>query len=382
MHGGGAAERVPGVRQRVADAHDLETATGTVKRTLTLDGGSQLGVDPAHDAAWSAGAAGGPLRRVDTKTFTVTASAELPAASVGFVETDPATGNVWVGSGTSVLVYDKDAKPLTTLSGPDGTTDVAFDTGTGRAFVVRQDNGDTGNGGDDLSSLAVYDTRTFEEAAKPAELVGNHSQLGEAAVARGNTYLAGPGGQAVTPGGTSVHVSSPAEGKIVKLDRRMSPKVVQSPTDQSVAPGDEVTFVAAAEGAPEPTVRWQVSPDAGQTWSAIEGATGNSYAFTAKAAHDGHRYRAEFTNSVGTTRTSPVTLTVTELGTGGDGGSGTGTTGGGTCGGTASSTGGTGTTTAGGSLASTGVTVLSVAALAAALLAAGWGAYRKGPNAN
>lgn len=521
---------------------EIETATGTVKRTLTLDGGSQLGVDPAHDAAWSAGAAGGQLRRVDTKTFTVTATTELPAASVGFVEADPATGNVWVGSGTSVLVYDKDAKPLTTLSGPDETTDVAFDTGTGRAFVVRQDNGDSGNGGDDLSSLAVYDTRTFEEAAKPAELVGNHSQLGEAAVA-------------VAPGGTSVYVSSPAEGKIVKLDRRMSPKVVQSPSDQSVAPGDGVTLVAAAEGAPEPTVRWQASPDAGQTWSAIEGATGNSYAFTAKAAHDGHRYRAEFTNSVGTTRTSPVTLTVTEPGdgsdggdggsdggddepsgsstvtgpngqkltvtpvndlatknqtlkvtgsgydtkkgiyvalcvdngdgelptpciggvdmsggshssawissdppdygeelavpygaggtfeveltvdakdeytdcfkatcvlatrndhtlsgdrsqdvkvpvafvgqdpvdtddsddgsggdggTGGDGGSGTGTTGGGT----ASSTGGTGTSTASGSLASTGVTVLSVAALAAALLAAGWAAYRKGRNAN
>ncbi|MEU8748995.1 immunoglobulin domain-containing protein [Streptomyces chartreusis] len=526
---------------------EIETATGTAKRTLTLDGGSQLGVDPAHHAAWSAGAAGGLLRRVDTKTFTVTAAAELPAASVGFVEADPATGNVWVGSGTSVLVYDKDAKPLTTLRGPDETTDVAFDTGTGRAFVVRQDNGDSGNGGDDLSSLAVYDTRTFEEAAKPTELVGNHSQLGEAAVA-------------VAPGGTSVYVSSPAEGKIVKLDRRMSPKVVQSPTDQSVAPGDKVTLVAAAEGAPEPTVRWQVSPDAGQTWSAIEGATGNSYAFTAKAAHDGHRYRAEFTNSVGTTRTSPVTLTVTEPGDGGDGGdggsdggddepsgsstvtgpngqkltvtpvndlatknqtlkvtgsgydtrkgiyvalcvdngdgelptpciggvdmsggshssawissdppdygeelavpygaggtfeveltvdakdeytdcfkatcvlatrndhtlsgdrsqdvkvpvafvgqdpvdtddgdgggsggdggiggnvgSGTGTTGGSTGGGTSSSTGGTGTSTLGGSLASTGVTVLSVAALAAALLAAGWVAYRKGRNAN
>ncbi|MFF8357841.1 immunoglobulin I-set domain protein [Streptomyces chartreusis] len=292
---------------------EIRTATGAVERTLTLDGGSQLGVDPAHDAAWSAGSAGGQLRRVDTKTFTVTATAELPAASVGFVEADPATGNVWVGSGTSVLVYDKDAKPLTTLSGPDETTDVAFDTGTGRAFVVCQDNGDSGNGGDDLSSLAVYDTGTFEEAAKPIELVGNHSQLGEAAVA-------------VAPGGTSVYVSSPAEGKIVKLDRRMSPKVVRSPTDRSVAPGDEVTFVAAAEGAPEPTVRWQVSPDAGQTWSAIEGATGNTYAFTAKAAHDGHRYRAEFTNSTGTTRTSPITLTVTEPGDGGDGGSGGGDT--------------------------------------------------------
>ncbi|WP_405592197.1 immunoglobulin I-set domain protein [Streptomyces sp. NBC_01092] len=287
---------------------EITTATGAAGRTLTLDGGSQLGVDTAHDAAWVASAAGGQLRRVDTKTFAVTADVELPAASVGFVEADPATGNVWVGSGSSVLVYDKDAKLLTTLSGPDETTDVAFDTGTGRAFVVRQDNGDSG---DDISSLAVYDTRTFEEAAKPTELVGNHSQLGEAAAT-------------VAPGGASVYVSSPVEGKIVKLDRRMSPKVVQSPTDQSVAPGDEVTFVAAAEGAPQPTVRWQVSADAGQTWSAVEGASGTTYAFTAKAAHDGHRYRAEFTNSAGTTRTSPITLTVTEPGDGGNGGGGDG----------------------------------------------------------
>ncbi|ELS57814.1 hypothetical protein [Streptomyces viridochromogenes] len=60
-------------------------------------------------------------------------------------------------------------------------------------------------------------------------------------------------------------------------------------------------------------------------------------------------------------------------GTGGAGGSGTSTTGGGTGGSR-----GTGTSTAGGSLASTGVTVLWVAALAAALPAAGWAAYRRG----
>ncbi|MFD7408986.1 hypothetical protein ACFV7R_41580 [Streptomyces sp. NPDC059866] len=99
----------------------------------------------------------------------------------------------------------------------------------------------------------------------------------------------------------------------------MSPKVTQSPTDQSVAPGDEVMFVAAAEGTPEPTtVRWQVSPDGGQTWSTIEGATENAYSFTAKAGQDGYEYRAEFRNSAGTTRTSPITLTVDE--SGGDGG--------------------------------------------------------------
>ncbi|MDF3147903.1 immunoglobulin domain-containing protein, partial [Streptomyces sp. T21Q-yed] len=123
-------------------------------------------------------------------------------------------------------------------------------------------------------------------------------------------------GVAVTPGATSVYVTDQAESKVVKLDRRVSPKVVQSPTDQSVAPGDKVTLVAAAEGTPEPTVRWQVSADSGQTWSTVDGATQNAYSFTAKATQDGYRYRAEFTNSPGTTRTSPIALTVKEAGDG------------------------------------------------------------------
>jgi hypothetical protein len=93
----------------------------------------------------------------------------------------------------------------------------------------------------------------------------------------------------VAPGATSVYVTNQAESEVVKLDRRVSPKVVQSPTDQSVAPDARVTLVAAAEGTPEPTVRWQVSPDGGQTWSTVEGATQNAYSFTAKATQDGYR---------------------------------------------------------------------------------------------
>ncbi|MFE1291977.1 immunoglobulin I-set domain protein [Streptomyces sp. NPDC058751] len=296
-----------------ATLSELETATGAVRRAITLEGGSQLGVDPAHGAAWSAGPSGGQLRRVDTASsataFTVTATAPLPAAGVGFVEADPATGNVWVGSGNSVLVLDPSAKELTTIEGPDEAVDVAFDTATSRAFVVWQDSGDTASGADLVSSLGVYDTATFAEAARPATLPGNHSQLGDAAVA-------------VARGGASVYVSSPAEARITKLDLRMSPKVVQAPTDRTVAPGTEVTFVAAAEGTPRPTVSWSVSPDGGQTWSKIEGATRNTYTFTAKAAHDGYRYRAEFTNEAGTTRTRPNTLTVKETGTGDSGGNG------------------------------------------------------------
>ncbi|GGX86128.1 hypothetical protein GCM10010358_45370 [Streptomyces minutiscleroticus] len=301
-----------------ATLSEVETATGTVRRTVTLDGGSVLGVDAARDAAWSAGGSGGLLRRVDTSgtdSFTVTATADLPSGIVDFAETDPATGNVWVGSGDSVLVYDPAAELLKTVSGPDRAADVAFDTATGRAFVVWQDSGDTGSGADNVGHLGVYDTTTFAEAARQADLPGNHAQLGRATVA-------------VSKGGTTVYVAGPAEAVITKLDLRMSPKVTRSPTDRTVAPGDEVTLVAAAEGTPEPTVGWSVSPDGGQTWKAIEGATENAYAFTARAAQDGYRYRAEFANEAGRTRTAPVTLTVEEPDDGGTGG-GTGGDGGG-----------------------------------------------------
>jgi hypothetical protein len=288
---------------------ELETATGAVKRTLTLDGGALLGVDTAREAAWSAGVTGGQLRRVDTGSFTVTATAELPAASVFFVEPDPATGDVWVGSGDDVLVFDKDAKLLTTLkgNGNDRPTAAGFDRATGEAFVLREDYGNADNGSDNVGSLQVFDTATLKQAAEPVPLPG--SRAGTVA------------GIAVTPGAGSVYLTNQQESEVVKLDRRVSPEVTQSPTDQSVAPGDEVTFVAAAAGTPEPTVRWQVSPDGGQTWSAVEGATKNAYSFTAKTTQDGYRYRAEFTNSAGTTRTSPITLTVTEAGGGNTGGS-------------------------------------------------------------
>ncbi|MDO0910411.1 hypothetical protein QQM39_05945 [Streptomyces sp. DT2A-34] len=287
----------------------VDLATGTVKKTVTLEGGNQLGVDAARGVAWSIGTAEDKqvLRRVDTTTFQVTATTEIPADSSYFVETDPATGNVWLGDSTSVLVLDTDGKQLTTLTGTDRPVAAAFDQTTGRAFVLRGDIAGSASDDDD-GSLEILDSATFQQAAAPVTLAGSDS----------STYA----GIAVAPGATSVYVTKYTTNEVVKLDLRMSPKVTQSPTDRTVAPGDEVTFVAAAEGTPEPTVSWQVSPDGGQTWSTVEGATKNAYSFTAKAAQDGYQYRAEFANSVGTTRTSPITLTVKD--SSGDGGTGGG----------------------------------------------------------
>ncbi|MEV0636598.1 immunoglobulin domain-containing protein [Streptomyces sp. NPDC050619] len=291
---------------------EAETATAVVKRTVTLDGGSVFGVDSARGAIWFADPDGGKLYRVDSGSFAVTAAVDIPSDMLSFVEVDPKTGNIWVGSGYSALVLDKDGKTLATLKGRDRPMAVAFDQATEEAFVLRGDYGNEDDGSDNVGGLDVYDSATFEPVAATLPLPGNRF-YSRAAVA-------------VTPGAAALYVTNWAESQVVKFDRRVSPEVTQSPTDQSVAPGDEVTFVAAAEGTPEPTVRWQVSPDGGQTWSAVEGATRNAYSFTAKASQNGYQYRAEFTNSAGTTRTSPRTVTVTEAGGDGGGGEGDGDT--------------------------------------------------------
>ncbi|MFF3844381.1 immunoglobulin I-set domain protein [Streptomyces sp. NPDC002328] len=285
----------------------VDLATGAVKKTAALEGGNQLGVDAARNAAWSIGTAEGKkvLRRVDTATFQVTATNQIPDDSYYFVETDPATGNVWLGGSTSVLVRDKDGKELTTLTGTDRPVAAAFDKTTGRAFVLRGDIAGSAADDDD-GSLEILDSATFRQAAPPVTLAGNES----------STYA----GIAVTPGATSVYVTDYTAYQVVKIDLHTSPKVTQAPTDRTVAPGDEVTFVAAAEGTPAPTVSWSVSTDGGYNWTKIEGATKNAYTFDAKAVHDGHEYRAEFKNTVGTTRTAPITLTVKASDGGTDGG--------------------------------------------------------------
>ncbi|MEU8768631.1 hypothetical protein AB0C94_16890 [Streptomyces griseus] len=391
-----------------AKLSEIERATGAATRSVTLPGGAQFAADPARGAIWFTDFAAGRLHRVDLASFEVTADFALPGAQglTGFTEADPATGAVWVGVGRSVLVFDAAGRLLRTLVGADLARDAAFDEETGRAYVVWQDGGDLSDpANDNNGTLTVYDTEDFTPAAKDLSLPGNHSQSGSASLA-------------VEPGGATVFVTNPAEGRITKLVRQISPLVTRAPADLAAEDGEEVTLTAAAEGSPEPAVRWQVSADGSQTWKDVEGATGPGLTFTARAAQDGYRYRAEFRNDAGTTRTSAVTLTVTAAatggGTGGDSGGGDTSTGGGTTGdgttgsvtaggdggtrsgggsGTGDTAGGAGasggagstvgggagtsTTSGGGSLAATGVTVMSATLVAAALVGGGLLIHRR-----
>ncbi|MFF4319569.1 hypothetical protein [Streptomyces sp. NPDC001568] len=402
---------------------EVDVATALVRRTVTPAGGDGFAVDPVRKAIWFPDAANGRMYRIDATTLQVTATVELPAGEdyVGFAEVDPRTGAVWIGIGTSVVVHDAAGKRLRVLTGADLPRAARFDPLTHEAYVVRQDPGDPSQpGSDNNGSLTAYRTTDFQEAAKPVVLPGNQGQLGFASLA-------------VEPGGGTVFVSNPAEGRITRLQRSVSPKVTQGPTAQTVTEGAEAVLSARADGTPEPAVSWHVSADGGRTWKAVAGANAPVHAFTARASDNGHRFRAEFKNEGGTSRTTPITLTVGRAGTTG-GGSGTtgtsdgtsggdagdtttgGTTGDGTsgasgtggvpdsegsvgsagsvgAGGSAGSAGASGsaagtgsggtvggsgtTTTGGGALASTGTAVAGLAGSAVALTAAGWFLVRR-----
>jgi hypothetical protein len=70
-----------------------------------------------------------------------------------------------------------------------------------------------------------------------------------------------------------------------------------------------VTFTAAADGSPAPTMRWQVSTDGGASFTDLPGATSTTLSLTATLDLSGDLYRAVFSNLAGSA-TAAATLTV------------------------------------------------------------------------
>jgi hypothetical protein len=88
------------------------------------------------------------------------------------------------------------------------------------------------------------------------------------------------------------------------------PRITTQPTAQTVVAGTSVTFTAAATGNPAPTVQWQVSTNGGGTFSDIQGATSTTLTITATTTENHDKYRAVFTNALGSTATTGAVLTV------------------------------------------------------------------------
>jgi hypothetical protein len=95
----------------------------------------------------------------------------------------------------------------------------------------------------------------------------------------------------------------------------VSPTVTTQPQAQTTSLGSgqtsgQVTFTAAAEGAPAPTIRWQRRAPGATTFVDLAGASSPSVTVDAGSADNGAAYRAVFANSSGEAPTDPATLRV------------------------------------------------------------------------
>lgn len=89
-----------------------------------------------------------------------------------------------------------------------------------------------------------------------------------------------------------------------------APIITTEPVSATAAAGQVISFTAAASGVPAPSVQWSYSAD-GTTWTAISGATLQTYSFIAQSTENDYRYEATFTNVAGLAVTTPAVLTVT-----------------------------------------------------------------------
>ena len=100
--------------------------------------------------------------------------------------------------------------------------------------------------------------------------------------------------------------------KSATLTVNTAPTITLNPVSQQVTPPNSVTFTAAANGTPAPTVQWQVSTNGGASFADIPGATSTSLTFATNASQNGNQYRAVFTNECGSATTTAATLTTCE----------------------------------------------------------------------
>jgi hypothetical protein len=268
-----------------------------VTPTVTVTGGTFTYNGQGQAATASAVGIDGVTAVPGSASFTYNGSSSTPVlpgtyAVVGtFTPTDP---NYTSATGTATLVINKATPVFSNLGSPAvnfgaSTVTVSGHIAAGSAAPGGDDVAVTLNGVTQAASVSgsgSFSTTFNIQGLSTGTYAINYAYLGDAT--RFNAATSGSG----------------------TLTVQAAPSILTAPVSQTVTAGSSVTFSASASGFPTPTVQWQQSTN-GTNWSSISGATSTTYTIGATtASQNGYRYRAVFTNSVGSATTAVATLSV------------------------------------------------------------------------
>lgn len=227
------------------------------------------------------------LNAIDGSTGKLIDSLSLGTTALGSmgVAVDSTTGTGYVANlaaGTVFTIDLKQNKVTGTLTVGANPRSLAYDAGTKTLYAAQTTAG----------TVAVVD---------PAR-----NRVTE-------TLATGDGPDELTLDTTRHTLFTVASGKVVQSQYQISPTITSAPKPVSVQAGERAEFTAGATASPTPTAGWEVSTDAGRTWQPVAGAVGAKLSFQATSEHGGNRYRAVFSNPVGSTRSTAAELTVTPV---------------------------------------------------------------------
>jgi hypothetical protein len=111
--------------------------------------------------------------------------------------------------------------------------------------------------------------------------------------------------------------TDPTSGKVFEINGGPTPSapvITTQPLSQAAFAGQSVTFTAAATGSPTPSKQWYEEAAGANTFTAIPGATSDSYTIpSVTEAMSGAQFGVQYTNTLGVTPSSPATLSVYTL---------------------------------------------------------------------
>ena len=112
-------------------------------------------------------------------------------------------------------------------------------------------------------------------------------------------------------GGNDAYTASTSSS--IGLQVGTAPIIGTQPSSTTVLVNGTATFSAAADGDPAPTVQWQSSSD-GVNWGNISSDTSTTMTYVPSQVitENGKKFRAVFTNPVGSATTVPATMTVNQ----------------------------------------------------------------------